>query len=150
MSSSPGLSDRVRFRAADTVGASHTVLTKDLAQLVGQLGDGYGADVVIDAAGVSESLKAALDVVRPGGQVTKVGWGPRPLNFSLDLVVQKAVTLQGSYSHSWAVWERVLRMLGSGQLDPRPLLSRVSGLEDWKASFDGMHSGELVKAVLLP
>jgi alcohol dehydrogenase/L-iditol 2-dehydrogenase len=138
------------LRVAKTVGASHTVLTEDLMQSVGQLGDGYGADVVIDAAGVSESLKAALDVVRPGGQVTKVGWGSGPLGFSMDPVVRKAVTLQGSYSHTWAVWERVLRMLDTGQLDPSPLLTKVSGLEDWKASFDGMHRGELVKAVLLP
>jgi len=38
------------------------------------------ADVVIDAAGVSASLKASLDIIRPGGQITKVGWGPQPLD----------------------------------------------------------------------
>jgi hypothetical protein len=40
--------------------------------------------------------------------------------------------------------------MGTGQLDPRPYLSRVSSLADWKPSFDGMHSGELIKAVLTP
>jgi alcohol dehydrogenase/L-iditol 2-dehydrogenase len=64
--------------------------------------------------------------------------------------VLKAVTLQGSFSHTWAVWERVLRLVASGQLDPRPVISRVSPLADWKASFDGMSEGTLVKGVLIP
>src|SRR5690625_3768118 len=84
--------------------------------------DGLGADVVIDAAGVSATLKVAMDLVRPNGQITKVGWGPQPLNFNLDPLVQKNVTLQGSFSHNWPVWERVLALLASGQLDVTPLI----------------------------
>jgi len=60
------------------------------------------------------------------------------------------VTLRGSFSHTWPVWERVLRMLASGQLDPRPLVSRVAPLAEWRACFDGMAEGTLVKAVLVP
>lgn len=51
--------------------------------------DGMGADVIIDAAGISHTLKIALQLVRPKGQIIKVGWGPQPLNFSLDPLVQK-------------------------------------------------------------
>jgi alcohol dehydrogenase/L-iditol 2-dehydrogenase len=72
------------------------------------------------------------------------------MNFSMDPLVRKAVTLQGSFSHTWAVWERVLSMLGTGQLDPRPYLSKVSALEGWKECFDGMHEGGYIKAVLTP
>ncbi len=82
--------------------------------------------------------------------MTKVGWGPQPLGFSLDSLVKKAVTLQGTFSHTWVVWERVLQMLGTGQLDPRPYVSKVRGLEEWQSSFDGMHDGDLIKAVLTP
>ena len=70
--------------------------------------DGLGADVVVDAAGVSESLKMAIDLVRPNGTIVKVGWGPKPIDFSLDPVVQKNVRIQGSFSHNWPVWEKVL------------------------------------------
>jgi alcohol dehydrogenase/L-iditol 2-dehydrogenase len=87
---------------------------------------------------------------RPAEHITKVGWGPQPMNFSMDPLVKKAVTLQGSFSHTWAVWERVIAMLGSGQLDPRPYLSRVADLEEWRGCFDGMHEGALIKAVLTP
>ena len=144
--------DAPRLAAARALGVTHAVdlETADLAALVRTLGDGLGADLVVDATGTSIALKTALDVVRPGGQVTKVGWGPQPANFSLDPLVQKAVTLQGSFSHTWPVGERVLRLVASGQLDPRPLISRVSPLAGWQESFDGMAEGRLVKGVLLP
>src|ERR1700688_3074479 len=114
------------------------------------LRDGYGFDVVIDAAGVSATLKLAIDIVRPAGQVSKVGWGPQPFNFSLDPLVQKAVTLQGSFSHNWPIWERVIRLLSSGQLDFGPEFSRIWPLAEWHDAFEAMHSCETVKAVLLP
>jgi L-iditol 2-dehydrogenase len=112
--------------------------------------DGLGADGVIDAAGHSAVLKTALELVRPGGWISKVGWGPQPLNFSLDMLVQKSVTLQGSFSHNWPMWERVLALLGDGQLDVRPVLGGTWPLADWSEAFEKMHGGEIVKAVLKP
>ena len=56
-------------------------------------------------------LTTALDLVRPAGWISKVGWGPQPLGFSLDRLVQKNVTLQGSFSHNWPIWERVIRLI---------------------------------------
>ena len=41
----------------------------------------------------------------------------QPLGFSLDPLVGKAVTLQGSFSHTYATWERALRLLSSGQIN---------------------------------
>ena len=112
--------------------------------------DGLGADVVIDAAGVSSTLKAAIDLVRPAGWITKVGWGPKPLGFSIDPLVQKNVTLQGSFSHHWTIWERVLAMLSSGQLDVKPIIGGVWSLEQWHDAFETMHSGRIVKSLLKP
>ena len=112
--------------------------------------DGLGADGVVDAAGVSAALKSALDLVRPAGWISKVGWGPQPLGFSLDPLVQKNVTLQGSFSHHWSIWERVLALLGSGRLDVSPITGGVWPLESWREAFEKMHRGEIVKAVLRP
>ena len=107
-------------------------------------------DLVIDAAGVSASLKTALDIVRPAGQITKVGWGAQPLNFSLDPLVQKAVTLQGSYSHNWPIWEKVISLLASGKINLDLLPNRVAPLNQWQETFEEMHSGQIVKGVLKP
>ncbi|MCW5515254.1 zinc-binding dehydrogenase [Muriicola sp. Z0-33] len=112
--------------------------------------DGLGVDCVIDAAGVSATLKLALQLVRPNGQITKVGWGPRPLQFSLDPLVQKNVKLQGSFSHNWPIWEKVLSLLSSGRLDVRPIIGGVWGVNDWHKAFEAMHSGSIVKSILKP
>jgi len=112
--------------------------------------DGLGADAVIDAAGASATLKIALQLVRPNGKITKVGWGPQPLGFSLDPLVQKNITLQGSFSHNWPMWERVLALLASGQLDVRPIIGGVWPVTEWHTAFEKMHKGEVVKSVLKP
>ena len=112
--------------------------------------DGLGCDGVIDAAGASVTLKIALDIVRPAGWISKVGWGPQPLNFSLDPLVQKNIKLQGSFSHNWPIWERVIALLTSGQLDVKPIIGGVWSIADWHEAFEKMHSGEVVKSVLKP
>ncbi len=112
--------------------------------------DGLGVDCVIDAAGVSATLKLALQWVRPNGQITKVGWGPRPLQFSLDPLVQKNVSLQGSFSHNWPIWEKVLSLLSKGRLNVKPIIGGVWELKDWHQAFEEMHSGTVVKSVLKP
>jgi L-iditol 2-dehydrogenase len=112
--------------------------------------DGLGADCVIDAAGSSITLKIAMHLVRPNGKITKVGWGPQPLGFSLDPLVQKNITLQGSFSHNWPTWERVIALLASGQLDVKPIIGGVWPITEWHTAFEKMHKGEIVKSVLKP
>ncbi len=112
--------------------------------------DGLGCDGVVDAAGVSATLKTAIDLVRPAGWISKVGWGRQPLDFSLDPLVQKNVTLQGSFSHNWPIWERVISLLASEQLDVRPIIGGVWPMADWQTAFEKMHRGEVVKSVLQP
>jgi alcohol dehydrogenase/L-iditol 2-dehydrogenase len=112
--------------------------------------DGLGADLIIDAAGASITLKIALQLVKPNGHITKVGWGPQPLGFSLDPLVQKNVTLQGSFSHNWPIWERVIALLGNGMLDVNPIIGGVWPITEWHTAFEKMHTGEVVKSVLKP
>jgi L-iditol 2-dehydrogenase len=111
--------------------------------------DGLGADGVIDATGYSLSLETAMNIVRPGGWITKVGWGPKPFDRSLDPLVQKNIRLQGSFSHHWAIWERVIRLLDSGLLKIDPIVGGHWPLPEWERAFTTMNSGEIVKAVLV-
>ncbi len=144
--------DAKRLEVAKRMGADMVLVAQDnhVEEWVKNFGDGYGVDLVIDAAGVSASLKLALDIVRPAGQITKVGWGPQPLNFTLDSLVQKAITLQGSYSHNWPIWEKVLSLLSSGKIDLRSIRNRTSPLSEWRDVFEEMGSGKIVKGILKP
>jgi alcohol dehydrogenase/L-iditol 2-dehydrogenase len=143
--------DAHRLAVAAELGAHYTlnVQRDDVAGLLRSLGDGYGADVVVDCTGVSLALKQALELVRPLGMVVKIGWGPQPLNFSLDPLVAKAATLQGSFSHTYATWERVLQLMATGQLNLDPMIGGVYGLGDWEAGFHAMEAGNNIKSVLV-
>ena len=144
--------DAQRLKVAKQLGADTTLSadSEDTLEWVKNFGDGYGIDLVIDATGASVSLKLALDLVRPAGQITKVGWGPQPFNYSLDPLVQKGVTLRGSFSHNWPIWENVIALLAGGSIDLEPILNRVAALEDWEEVFRQMHDGNIVKGVLKP
>ena len=139
--------DRRRIDIAKQYGC--TGITGDATEWARER-DGLGVDCVIDAAGNSRTLKTALELVRPNGHITKVGWGPQPLDFTLDPLVQKNITLQGSFSHNWPMWERVLILLATGQLDVRPIIGGVWPITEWHEAFEKMHSGEVVKSVLKP
>lgn len=143
-------SDAKRLKVAQELGATYTlnVEEEDPVDLIKTLGDGFGADVVVDCTGVSRALKQALELVRPAGRITKVGWGPEHLNFNLDPLVMKAVTLQGSFSHTFGTWERALRLLSTGQIDLGPVIGGVHDLSDWHHAFSTMEAGECVKSVL--
>lgn len=140
--------DHARLKIGEQYGA--TPLVVDEVHQWAADADGLGVDGVIDAAGVSASLEQAIQIVRPGGWITKVGWGPKPLGFSLDPIVQKNVRLQGSFSHNWPIWERVLRLLATGKLDVEPIMGGVWPLDQWHEAFETMHSGRIAKAVLQP
>ncbi len=144
--------DAPRLAIARQMGAERTIAVgeEEPLDVIRSLGDGLGVDAVIDASGASEALELAMAAVRPAGQITKVGWGPQPLNFSLDPVVQKAARIQGSFSHNFPIWERVISLFATGKLNPAPLVGRVERLASWRTCFDEMATGKIVKAVLKP
>lgn len=143
--------DEHRLAKLRELGADYTldVTKEDPAALISSLGDGFGADLVVDATGVSIALRQGLELVRPFGAIAKVGWGPQPLNFSLDPLVAKAVTLYGSFSHTWTTWERVLSLFATGALDTSSVLGGVYELSDWEAAFEHMESGRNIKSVMV-
>ena len=143
--------DAERLETARRLGATHVVNAQvdDLDAIVRGLNP-LGADVVCDASGSSRTLAAALRLVRPDGQVTKVGWSPEPLAVDLNPLVQKNVRLQGSFSHNWPIWERVLHLLASGLTGAEHIIGLRAGLSGWREAFDAMHEGRVIKSVLLP
>ena len=122
----------------------------DAAAWVKDQTGGEGIDVVVDCAGKSEALKLALRAVRRGGQVIKIGWGPKPFEHSLDDLLRKGATLSGSFSHNSRNWEAVLALLAAGRLDAKGMISDVVPLERWHEAFQRVENREAVKMVLRP
>lgn len=148
-----GLSrDRFRLELGKQFGATRCIRVDEepLREQVREIGDGLGIETVIDSSGRNASLKDAIDIVRPGGTIVRVGWGPGAYNFSLDPLVHKEVRLQGAFSHNWEIWERVIQMMASGSLDVSPLASVRLPLERWQDGFEQMHDSSVVKAIVEP
>jgi L-iditol 2-dehydrogenase len=147
-----GLSgDGARLATAKTLGATHVVnlQAESLDEIVRSL-SAIGADVVCDASGASRPLDAALKLARPDGQVVKVGWSPDQVPVDLNPLVHKNVRLQGSFSHNYPIWERVLHLLASGLTRADLIVEHTADLGGWRGAFDAMHSGRAIKAVLVP
>jgi alcohol dehydrogenase/L-iditol 2-dehydrogenase len=148
-----GLSpDVARLEVGRQVGADEAINIEevDLSSLVMARTGGLGADLIVDAAGPNQVLKQAMALVRPNGQITKIGWDPTPVDFSLDPLLIKAVTLQGVFSHTWNTWEKALGLMASGRMLLEPMISHRLDLDDWRTAFDLVDTQQAVKALLIP
>jgi L-iditol 2-dehydrogenase len=143
--------DGPRFDAAKRLGATRTVdvQNEDLDAVVRSYSS-IGADLVCDASGASRPLEIALRLTRPDGQVTKVGWSPDTIPVDVNPLVQRNLRLQGSFSHNYPVWERVIQLLDRGVTLPETIIGLRAPLEHWREAFDAMHEGRVIKSVLLP
>ncbi len=143
--------DTDRLQTAIRLGATHTVNVdeEDLEAVVGSC-DVLGAELVCEATGESRPLEVALRLVRPDGQVTKVGWSLPGVPIDTNPLVQKNVRLQGSFSHTYPMWEKVIHLLADGLLMPGEFVGLKTGLEDWENAFESMHTSRVIKSVLLP
>lgn len=147
-----GLSaDAERLETAKALGATHVVdIQKQSLEEVVRSIDPLGADLVCDASGASRPLDVALQIAKPDGQVTKVGWSPDNVPVNMNPLVQKNIRLQGSFSHNYPVWERVIHLLDAGLTRAELIVGLKTDLQDWRRGFDGMHHGQVIKSVLIP
>jgi L-iditol 2-dehydrogenase len=147
-----GLSaDASRLDAARRLGATHTVDLErnNLDEFVRDL-RADGADVVCDATGASRPLEDAIRIARPNGQVTKVGWSPTAPAIDMNPLVLRNVRIQGSFSHNYPVWERVIHLLDRRLTLPDTIVGMRAPLGEWREAFDAMHDRRVIKSVLLP
>ena len=144
--------DDGRLELSKSFGATITINSskQNPVDIIMPLGDGFGADLVVDTAGAAVTLKLSMDVVRPQGQITKIGWGPKPVGFSLDPLIAKSVTFKGHFSHTWDVWEKCLTMMSNGQVDLEQLVTHELPLDQWEKAFELVETKEGNKVVLTP
>ena len=114
------------------VGVGSRPERRALAALFGaELGDGIGADIVIEAAGTDDAWSLALRLVRPGGTVLAFGGLPRESRVEVDpfRIHYEEVTLRGSFHHTPHHVRAALAFLGSGAYPFERLVTHQVGLE---------------------
>ena len=144
--------DNMRLELAKEFGATMVINSAkdDPVAIIMNMRDQYGADVVVDAAGVSSTLKLSMDIVRSCGQINKIGWGPKPLGFSLDPLISKAVTVNFTFSHNWDVWEACLTLMDKKAEYLQKLITHELTLDKWEEGFKLIETKQAMKVLLIP
>ena len=143
--------DASRLETARQLGATDTVdVQKQNLDEIVRASRPEGADIVCDATGASQAINEALRIVRPDGAITKVGWSPDNIPIDMNPLVLRNVRLQGSFSHNYPVWERVIHLLDRRLTMPEAIVGMRAPLENWHDAFEAMHDRRVIKSVLLP
>ncbi len=143
-------SDEWRFEIAKSVGADIAidVLTeKNAVDIVRGETDCAGADVVIEASGSAAARRQALEFVKTTGHVTLLGTQGTNTELYLDHIVEKELTMSGSWGTLPSTWVMTLRLMASGQLDVKPLITHRISLDDWKQGFELMETQKAIKVL---
>lgn len=93
--------DTDRLSTASALGASETIdaTGRDLADLLLELTDGIGFDIVIEASGASVAPPAAIAGARRGGRVLLVGLHGAPRELDLTRTIVREVDIVTTVAH---------------------------------------------------
>jgi L-iditol 2-dehydrogenase len=145
--------DAARLQMAVEVGIPDTLCLSGnaLVEEILKRTNGRGVDVVLEAVGRAETVVASIECVRRGGTVTLIGNIQPEVPLPLQRVVTREVRLQGSCS-SAGEYPDAIRLLASGAITVKPLISAVSSLDEAASWFKRLHAREagLLKVVVKP
>ncbi|MET8449718.1 zinc-dependent alcohol dehydrogenase family protein [Streptomyces sp. NPDC005209] len=125
-----------RLEAARRLGANAVADVEEApAQLVADLTDGLGADVVIEAVGTPESFELCTEMVRPGGHVANVGVHGRPATLHLEDLWNKNVTITTGLVDTRST-PTLLRMTAAGRLPTERMVTHTFPLDRMEEAYD--------------
>ena len=133
--------DDAKLATARRIGAAHLVNTakSDLHEELSRLTNG-GPDVVIEAIGLPETFKAAVEEVAFAGRVVYVGYAKQPVAYETKLFVQKELDIRGS-RNALGDFSDVISMLEQGRFPVDDVITRTvpfanagAALADWDAN----------------
>ena len=129
---------RWKLEMAEKMGATHVVASSaiDAVEEVKRLTGGQGADLVIDAAGGAEALKAALAMLRPGGRFSAYSISHEPVHgFSTFPLYFGEISLIGSRALTAADMAPSIELVASGKVDVDGFVSAKYPLADTAEAF---------------
>jgi L-iditol 2-dehydrogenase len=143
--------DRLALAARLGAGSTIDAGTTDVPGAVRGLTGGRGADLALEAVGVTPTVQAAVRSVRKGGAVTLIGNVSPAVELPLQEVVTRQLTLHGSCASS-GEYPACIDLLARGAIDVAPLISATAPLEEGADWFARLHAGGrgLMKVILNP
>ena len=126
-----------RLERARHFGADTTInnAREDAKARVLELTDGLGADVAIEAVGLSDTFELAADLIRPGGHVANVGVHGHPATLQLETMWIRDVTITTGLVDTRTI-PQLMRLVADGRLDPTVFATHRFALGDTMAAYD--------------
>lgn len=100
-------------------------IKEDLAARIAELTDGHGADVVIEAVGLPETFRSAVDLACFAGRVVYVGYAKSEVSYNTTLFNLKELDILGSRNATRSDFEAVIHFLEAHPRLSEQLISRV-------------------------
>jgi threonine dehydrogenase-like Zn-dependent dehydrogenase len=124
--------DDAKLDIAMKAGAAHAIHTRreDLHKALSELTGGAGPSVIIEAIGLPETFRAAVEEVAFTGRVVYIGYAKEPVAYETRLFVQKELDVLGSRNALPEDFQEVIRMLGAGRFPVADAISAVVSLAD--------------------
>lgn len=143
-----------RRNFAEKLGAT-TVLDPtgiDINEALLELTYGRGVDFVIEAAGApSHTLSPLTTSLAVNATITHIGRSERPTALSLEHYQVRGVQLAGSLGHAGhGTFQNVIRLMASGRLDLRPMVSARMPLDNAIDAFKRLEARQDAKIMLMP
>ncbi|MCL6650164.1 MAG: zinc-binding dehydrogenase [Chloroflexi bacterium] len=132
---------------------AHVVLDarhEDVVARVRDLTGGDGVDLVCEMSGQPVAHAQAFAAARVGGRVNLLGNPTRltEVDFARD-VIFRGLTLYGVTGRKmYSTWHAMQRLLRTGQLDPRPVVTHRFRLEQIDAAIQVIKDGQAGKVIL--
>jgi len=143
-----------RLEEAEKIGVDVTINSADenLASRVLELSDGRGADLVVEAVGRQETWETAPALARKGGTVLLFGGCPTGTSASFEAgkIHYGELHIQGAFHHTPSSVERAFRLIVSGRVLIKPLISHEMPLQNAREALELMGSGKALKIALRP
>lgn len=144
--------DARRLEAARRMGAFGVVNVSEqkLSDFISEVTHGVGVDVAFECSGNPNSVRACIESVRPLGTYTQVGICGQDIQFPMDQVFYKQMTIRGSVCYTARTWDRVMRIYEEGRVKLNDLITTKLPLSEWRIAFDLCANKEVVKVLMFP
>lgn len=140
----------VRFPVAKELGATAVVngSTEDVVARCQQICGKDNLGLVIECSGANIALKQAIEMLRPNGEVVRVGMGFKPLDFSINDITAWNKSIIGHMAYDSTSWRNAIRLLASGAIKVKPMITHRIGLSQWREGFDAMVDKTAIKVIM--
>jgi threonine dehydrogenase-like Zn-dependent dehydrogenase len=124
--------DDAKLEIAKKAGAQHTINTSrdSLHDRLQEFTAGHGPGVVIEAIGLPQTFRAAVEEVAFSGRVVYIGYAKEPVSYETRLFVQKELDILGSRNALPHDFQRVIQMLEAHKFPVEQTVGTIITLEE--------------------